>query len=82
MGLPFPQTNGFSTSTTRAGGIFGPSMSSRTGLLLATDRGLCALQDDRIGVPDGMKVDVEGNVYCTGPGGIWILIRAARIWGR
>ena len=29
MGLPFPQTNGFSTSTTRAGGIFGPSMSSR-----------------------------------------------------
>ena len=22
-----------------------------------------------IGVPDGMKVDVQGNVYCTGPGG-------------
>ena len=54
-----------------------------TGLLaLATDRVFAALQDDRISVPDGMKVDVEGNVYCTGPGGIWILIRAARIWGR
>jgi gluconolactonase len=24
------------------------------------------------GVPDGMKCDVEGNVYCTGPGGIFI----------
>jgi gluconolactonase len=25
------------------------------------------------GAPDGMKVDVLGNVYVTGPGGIWIL---------
>ena len=24
------------------------------------------------GAPDGMKVDVEGNVYCTGPGGVWV----------
>jgi gluconolactonase len=24
------------------------------------------------GVPDGMKVDVEGHVYCTGPGGVWV----------
>ena len=24
------------------------------------------------GLPDGMKVDTEGNVYGTGPGGIWI----------
>ena len=24
------------------------------------------------GVPDGMKVDQEGNVYCTGPGGTWV----------
>jgi gluconolactonase len=23
-------------------------------------------------LPDGMKVDSEGNVYCTGPGGIWV----------
>jgi len=44
-----------------------------TGLLaLATDRIFATLQGDRVGVPDGMKVDVEGNVYCTGPGGIWI----------
>jgi len=24
------------------------------------------------GVPDGMKCDVEGNVWCTAPGGIWV----------
>jgi gluconolactonase len=28
--------------------------------------------DDTAGVPDGMKVDVEGRVYCTGPGGTWV----------
>jgi gluconolactonase len=44
-------------------------------LAMATDRVFATLQDERIGVPDGMKVDVEGNVYCTGPGGIWIFDR-------
>jgi gluconolactonase len=24
------------------------------------------------GLPDGMKVDSQGNVYASGPGGIWI----------
>lgn len=24
------------------------------------------------GVPDGMKVDVLGHIYCTGPGGVWV----------
>jgi gluconolactonase len=28
--------------------------------------------DETVGVPDGMKVDVEGRVYCTGPGGTWV----------
>ena len=27
------------------------------------------------GVPDGMKVDVEGRVFCTGPGGTWVFAR-------
>ena len=26
----------------------------------------------RGGVPDGMRVDVKGNVFVTGPGGIWV----------
>ena len=34
------------------------------------------------GVPDGMKLDVEGNVYCTGPGGIWVFDPSARLLGR
>ena len=29
--------------------------------------------DGRKGTPDGMKCDEHGNVWCTGPGGIWIL---------
>jgi gluconolactonase len=27
------------------------------------------------GSPDGMKVDVEGRVYCTGAGGVWVFDR-------
>jgi len=46
-----------------------------SGLLnLGSDRVFCDLSgDQRPGAPDGMKVDTEGNVYCTGPGGIWIM---------
>jgi gluconolactonase len=41
---------------------------------LGSDRLFCDLKgDDRPGSPDGMKVDVEGNLYCTGPGGIWVI---------
>ncbi|MEZ5709903.1 MAG: SMP-30/gluconolactonase/LRE family protein [Blastomonas sp.] len=41
---------------------------------LGSARLFCDMRgDDRPGVPDGMKCDVAGNVYCTGPGGIWIL---------
>jgi gluconolactonase len=24
------------------------------------------------GLPDGLKVDTKGNIYATGPGGVWI----------
>jgi gluconolactonase len=44
-----------------------------TGLLnLTSERILFELNGQRPGGPDGMKVDVEGNIYCTGPGGIWV----------
>jgi sugar lactone lactonase YvrE len=33
------------------------------------------------GGPDGLKVDREGNVYCTGPGGIWVFDPAATCLG-
>jgi gluconolactonase len=28
--------------------------------------------DETDGVPDGMKLDVEGRLFCTGPGGTWV----------
>ena len=33
------------------------------------------------GVPDGMKVDVEGRVYSTGPGGCWVFSPAGEHLG-
>jgi sugar lactone lactonase YvrE len=33
------------------------------------------------GVPDGMKVDLEGRVYCTGPGGCWVFDPAGTLIG-
>jgi sugar lactone lactonase YvrE len=34
------------------------------------------------GLPDGMKVDVQGNLFCTGPGGIWIITPRGKCLGR
>jgi len=47
-----------------------------------TDRVFADLRGDEPGVPDGMKVDVEGNVYCGGSGGLWILDPKGRKLGR
>lgn len=33
------------------------------------------------GRPDGMKVDVEGNIYCTGPGGAWVFDKGGKHLG-
>jgi gluconolactonase len=47
-----------------------------------TDRVFANLRGDEPGVPDGMKVDVEGNVYCGGAGGIWIIDPNGKQLGR
>ena len=53
--------------------------------------GSLARQSDRVfadlggpepGVPDGVKVDTEGNVYCGGAGGIWIMDPKGKKLGR
>jgi gluconolactonase len=38
-------------------------------------------QGSEPGNPDGMKVDVEGNVYCTGSGGIHVLDPTGQLLG-
>lgn len=37
--------------------------------------------DREPGAPDGIKVDEAGNVYSTGPGGVWIISSAGRHLG-
>lgn len=34
------------------------------------------------GLPDGLKIDREGNVFATGPGGVWIFNREGHILGK
>jgi gluconolactonase len=46
------------------------------GRLFYTDTGI------EPGVPDGMKVDVKGNVYCTGSAGIHVLDPSGGLLGR
>ena len=33
------------------------------------------------GVPDGMKVDLQGNIYSTGPGGVWVFSPSGKLLG-
>ena len=33
------------------------------------------------GLPDGMKLDSQGNLYCTGPGGIWVFSKDGKHLG-
>src|ERR1700724_2821416 len=47
-----------------------------------TDRVFADLRGSEPGVPDGMKVDVEGNVYCGGAGGLWIMDPHGKKLGR
>jgi gluconolactonase len=47
-----------------------------------TDRVFADLRGPEPGVPDGMKVDVAGNVYCGGAGGIYILDPTGKKLGR
>jgi gluconolactonase len=39
------------------------------------------VRDKRPGLPDGMKVDVDGNVWATGPGGVWVFTPGGTVIG-
>lgn len=73
-GLAFsPDESTLYINDTRRGHIRAFDMLPNGTLAKATDRVFCDLRGDREGVPDGMKVDMEGNVYCGGSGGIWVM---------
>jgi gluconolactonase len=40
---------------------------------VSNGRVLIEMHGQEPGVPDGMKVDQEGNIYCTGSGGFWVM---------
>jgi gluconolactonase len=47
-----------------------------------TERVFVELTGSEPGGPDGMKVDVAGNVYCGGPGGIYVMDPEGKKLGR
>jgi gluconolactonase len=49
---------------------------------LANSHILLDMASDEPGVPDGMKVDAQGNIFCTGPGGIWVCRPTGELLGR
>ncbi len=67
---------------TRRGHIRAFDMMPNGMLAKASDRVFADLRGPEPGVPDGMKVDVEGNVYCGGSGGIWVMDKTGKKLGR
>jgi len=49
---------------------------------LTNSRRFVDVKGEEPGNPDGMKVDVEGNVYCTGPAGIHVFDPSGTYLGR
>jgi len=73
-GLAFsPDESILYINDSRRGHIRAFDMQPNGTLARASDRVFSDLRGDKPGVPDGMKVDVEGTVYCGGSGGIWII---------
>jgi len=73
-GLAFsPDESVLYINDSRRGHIRAFDMNEWGTLAKHTDRVFIDLKGERSGVPDGMKVDVEGNVYCGGSGGLWIM---------
>ena len=48
---------------------------------VSNGRHFADMSSEETGVPDGMKVDAEGRVYCTGPGGCWVFETSGELIG-
>jgi gluconolactonase len=66
----------------RRGHIRSFEMAPNGTLVKQSDRVFADLRGAEPGVPDGMKVDSAGNVYCGGAGGIYILDPSGKKLGR
>ena len=49
---------------------------------LTGGRLLLDMASDDPGVPDGLKIDAQGHVFCTGPGGVWVCRPDGALLGR
>ncbi len=49
---------------------------------LRNGRVLIDMRSPAPGGPDGMKVDQQGNIHCTGPGGLWVIEPGGKCLGR
>jgi gluconolactonase len=82
-GLAFsPDESVLYINDTRRGHIRAFDMAANGTLARQTDRVFADLRGAEPGVPDGMKVDSAGNVYCGGSGGIWIMDAKGKKLGR
>jgi gluconolactonase len=82
-GLAFsPDESVLYINDTRRGHIRAFDVMPNGAISRASDRVFADLRGSEPGVPDGMKVDVEGNVYCGGAGGIWIMDKTGKKLGR
>ena len=61
--------------------IFGPLMSGPDGSL-GNGRVLIDMQSSETGSADGMKIDQQGTIDCTGPGGLWVIDSIGQCLGR
>lgn len=82
-GLAFsPDESILYINDTRRGHIRAFELLPSGALARHSDRVFADLRGPEPGVPDGMKVDVEGNVYCGGSGGLWIIDPSGKKLGR
>ena len=49
---------------------------------LAKSRIVLDMASNDPGVPDGLKVDLQGNIFSTGPGGVWVCRADGTLLGR
>jgi gluconolactonase len=82
-GLAFsPDESVLYINDTRRGHIRAFDLLPNGQLAKQTDRVFVDLRGAEPGVPDGMKVDTAGNVYCGGAGGIYIMDSKGKKLGR